>query len=228
MEKYRILIVEDEPELADMVAELLDGYGYAAECVGSAGEAYDVLSKKAFHLVILDVGLPDSDGFEVCREIRRVSNLPIIFSSAKTGESDRVKGLDIGGDDYIPKPFSMKELLSRVNAGIRRTYGYSQADMTVTFGDVSVDIPARKVTKNGIDIPLSLREFDLLACLCRQKNVAVTKEKLLEQVWGIFNTSDPSTLTVHIRWLREKLEDDPQVPKYIKTVYKVGYILEDK
>ena len=126
----------------------------------------------------------------------------------------------------MPKPYSMKELLSRVNALIRRTYGFSSEEKIVNFGNISVNITARSVTKKGNPVPLSLREFDLIAYLCEHKNSAIPKEKLLSEVWGAFSTVETSTLTVHIRWLREKLEDEPAKPHYIKTVYKVGYMLE--
>ena len=133
---------------------------------------------------------------------------------------------DIGGDDYLSKPYSMKELLAHVNALIRRTYGFSQQEQVVTFGNVTVNLTARSVTKNGVSVSLSLREFDLLAYLCRHPNTAIPKDTLLSEVWGAFSAVEPSTLAVHIRWLREKLEDNPAVPQYIKTVYRVGYLLE--
>ena len=120
----------------------------------------------------------------------------------------------------------MQEMLSRVNALIRRTYGFSQKESVVKFGNVQVNLSSRTVTKNGNPVPLSLREFDLLSYLCQHKNVAVEKEKLIAEVWGAFSTVEPSTLTVHIRWLREKLEDNPASPEYIKTKHRVGYILE--
>ncbi len=155
--------------------------------------------------------------------MRRIT--PIIFASARTSETDRITGFDIGGDDYLPKPYSMKELLSRVNALIRRSYSMGEGEKTVSFGDVKVNITSRKVTKNGSAVSLSLREFDLLSYLCLNMNKAISKEKLLSEVWGAFSVSEPSTLAVHIRWLREKLEDDPSRPRFIKTVYKTGYIL---
>ena len=157
-----------------------------------------------------------------------MSQIPVIFASARTSESDRITGFDIGGDDYLPKPYSMKELLSRVNALIRRTYGFSEQERIVAFGNISVNITARSVTKDGAPVSLSLREFDLLAYLCENKNTAIPKDKLIAEVWGAFSEVEPSTLTVHIRWLREKLEADPANPQFIKTVYKVGYILEVK
>ena len=129
-------------------------------------------------------------------------------------------------DDYLTKPYTMKELLVHVQALLRRTYGFSTEEKIVTFGDISVNITARSVTKKGEPVALSLREFDLLAFLCEHKNEAMPKDKILTSVWGAFMTSEASTLTVHIRWLREKLEEDPADPKFIKTVYKVGYMLE--
>ena len=152
--------------------------------------------------------------------------MPVIFASARTSEDDRITGLDLGGDDYLPKPYSMKELLSRVNALIRRTYEFMEQDNIVQFGDVVVNISSRTVQKQGDIISLSLKEFDLLACLCQHRNHAVPKEKIINEVWGDFSIAEPSTLTVHIRWLREKIENDPANPQYIKTVYKVGYMLE--
>ena len=151
---------------------------------------------------------------------------PVIFASARVSETDRITGFDIGGDDYLPKPYSMQEMLSRVNALIRRTYGFSKQESVVKFGNVEVNLTARTATKNGNPVALSLREFDLLSYLCQHKNVAIEKETLISEVWGAFSTVEPSTLTVHIRWLREKLEDNPAKPEYIKTKHRVGYILE--
>jgi two-component system response regulator VicR len=176
--------------------------------------------------VLLDVNLPDGTGFDVCRQLRSACSVPVIFASARTSEDDRVTGFDIGGDDYLPKPYSMRELLSRVNALLRRTFKNSTEEKIVTFGSVRVNITARTVEKGGKPVTLSLREFDLLAYLCENKNAAVSKEKIFAAVWGAFTEVEPSTLAVHIRWLREKLEDDPAEPKYIRTVRKVGYVLE--
>ena len=225
MEKKRILIVDDEKELSAIISEMLNGCGYCAECAESAEQAYELLSLKKYHMILLDINLPDSTGFEICKELRSVSQVPVIFASARTSEDDRITGFDIGGDDFIPKPYSMKELLSRINALMRRVYGRNED--VLTFGDVSVNTSARTVFKNGKKIELAQREFDLLVVLCRNKNTAITKERLLSEVWGAFSEVEPSTLTVHIRWLREKLEDDPASPEYIKTVWRLGYMLED-
>ena len=221
-----LLIIDDDADLSFVISDMLEGYGYQVTCAESAEEAFSLLENKSFALILLDINLPDSTGFEICRELRRVSTVPIIFASARTSENDRISGFDIGGDDYLPKPYSMKELLSRVNALMRRTYGYADKETVVSFGSVRVNITSRTVTKNGEAVSLSLKEFDLLSCLCSHMGTALSKERLLSEVWGAFSAVEPSTLAVHIRWLREKLEDDPAQPRCIKTVYKVGYILE--
>lgn len=223
--KRNLLIVDDDEDLSYIISDMLEGYGYRVSVAGSGKEAFDLLSEQTFHLILLDINLPGSTGFELCRELREVSTVPVIFASARTSETDRIKGFDIGGDDYLPKPYSMKELLSRVNALIRRTYGFRE-EKELSFGDITVNMTARTVKKGGEALSLSLKEFDLLACLCEHKNQAISKEKLIAEVWGAFTMVEPSTLTVHIRWLREKIEEDPAKPRYIKTVFKVGYMLE--
>lgn len=221
-----ILIIDDDEDLSFIISEMLESYGYKVTCAPDSRKAFELLEENTYLLILLDINLPDTTGFEICKELRRISTVPVIFASARSSETDRITGFDIGGDDYLPKPYSMKELLSRVNALIRRTYGFSEEEKIVTFGNVSVNVTARTVTRNGVAVSLSLREFDLLAYLCEHKNTAVPKEKLLSEVWGAFSTVEPSTLTVHIRWLREKLEEEPAKPQFIKTVFKVGYMLE--
>lgn len=221
-----ILIVDDDEDLSFIISEMLESYGYEVSHAENASAAFNMLSENKYHLVLLDINLPETTGFEICKELRKVSSVPVIFASARTSETDRITGFDIGGDDYLPKPYSMQELLARVNALIRRTYGFTEDEKIVTFGDINVNITSRTVTKGEQTISLSLREFDLLAYLCEHKNTAIAKDKLLSEVWSAFSIVEPSTLTVHIRWLREKLEDDPAKPKYIKTVFKVGYMLE--
>ena len=222
----RILIVDDDVALSDIIKEMLENYEYEVDQAYNVEEAFDRLTDGKFDLVLLDINLPDGEGFEVCQELRKVSTVPVIFASARTSLNDRVSGFEMGGDDYLPKPYSMKELLVRVNALIRRTYGFGEKEEIVTFGDVEVDLTSRSVKKAGKVLTLSLKEFDLLAYLCRNKGTAIEKDKLISEVWGAFSEVDASTLTVHIRWLREKLEDNPSRPEYIKTVFKVGYILE--
>lgn len=222
----QILIIDDDEDLSFIISDMLEDYGYQVTCAKTSEQAFELLTENTYHLILLDINLPDSTGFEICKELRRVSTVPVIFASARTSETDRITGFDIGGDDYLPKPYSMKELLSRVNALIRRTYGFHEEEKIVQFGGVTVNITARTVIRNGEPVSLSLREFDLLAYLCEYKNTAIPKERLMSEVWGAFSNAEPSTLTVHIRWLREKLEENPAKPEYIKTVFKVGYMLE--
>lgn len=222
----KILIIDDDHTLSELIKEMLESYGYIVTHVSKAYDAYDLLSNNTYHLILLDINLPDQTGFEICKEIRNVSQTPIIFASARVGENDRITGFDLGADDYIPKPYSLKELLARINAIIRRVYNDKNEVKIVKFYDIVVNISERKVFKNNNEISLSLKEFDLLKCLCEHINTPMEKDILIRDVWGAFSIVDPSTLTVHIRWLREKLEDNPADPKFIKTVYKIGYMLE--
>lgn len=224
--KKNILIIDDDADLSFVITDMLESYGYNVTSAENAEQSFQLLGSMSFDLILLDINLPDSTGFEICKELRRVSNVPVIFASARTSESDRITGFDIGGDDYLPKPYSMAELFSRIKALLRRAYPDADEKKIISFGNVNVDINSRSVTRNGSPVSLSLKEFDLLAYLCENIGTAVTKDNLLSAVWGAFSDVEPSTLTVHIRWLREKLEDDPASPRYIKTVYKVGYMLE--
>ena len=163
--KRNILIIDDDSDLSLIITDMLESYGFGVTSAENSDEAFILLEKNKFDLILLDINLPGTTGFEICRELRRVSTVPVIFASARTSETDRITGFDIGGDDYLPKPYSMKELLSRVNALLRRTYGFSSEEKIVRFGNVSVNITSRSVTKDGDPVSLSLREFDLLAYL---------------------------------------------------------------
>ena len=224
--KREILLVDDERELSAIISKMLEGCGYSVTCTDCASGAFNLLAAKRFDLLILDINLPDADGFEICRNLREVSEVPVIFASARTAEDDKVNALEIGGDDYMEKPFSLKELLARVNALIRRTYGLQQSQDVWRFGEVEIHPASRQVSKRGNPVSLAQREFDLLVYLYQNRNHAIPKEKILAAVWGAFSEVEPSTLTVHIRWLREKLEDDPAHPQYIKTIWRLGYMLE--
>lgn len=226
MSKKHILIIDDDEDLSFIITDMLENYGYQVTSAKTSKQVFGLLAEHTYHLILLDINLPDSTGFEICKELRRVSTVPVIFASARTSENDRITGFDLGGDDYLPKPYSMKELLSRINALMRRTYDFNKEEKITHFGNITVNLTARTVIRCEEALSLSLREFDLLAYLCDHKNTAIPKEKLISEVWGAFSSVEPSTLTVHIRWLREKLEKDPARPEYIKTVYKVGYMLE--
>jgi len=222
-----ILIIDDDVELADITADMLQAYGYQSMIAHNAEEAYSLLSNYKYHLILLDINLPTESGFELCKELRKVSTVPVIFASARTSEDDRITGFDIGGDDYLPKPYSLKELLSRINALYRRTYGFSEEDKIYEIGELKINAFARTIEKSGQPVSLSLKEFDLLCYLAEHKNKVISKEKLLSEVWGVYSDVELSTVAVHIRWLREKLEEDPSNPCYIKTVWGIGYSLKE-
>ena len=221
---YKILIVDDDKDLSFIISETLKKYSFIPTAAYSAEMAYDLLEKNTYNIVILDINLPDSSGFEICKEIRMMSKVPIIFASARSSVTDKVDGLDMGGDFYLSKPYTLKELVATVNALVRRCYG--SEDRIIEFGNIKINIDSRTVYRNNQLIQLSLKEFDLLSYMAQNQNKALKKETLLSEVWGTFSTVELQTLTVHIRWLREKLEDDPANPKYIKTVRSVGYMLE--
>lgn len=224
MEK-KILLVDDDRDLAEIIRDMLKTYGYEVKIVESCEETFEILKKEQFSLMILDINLPDGTGFEVLKELRSVSKVPVIFASARTSEDDKITGLEMGGDDYLAKPYSLKELIARVNALMRRTYGTEKRESIYEFGSVRVDIGMRKVERGGKEVKLALKEFDVLAYLCRHKNQVVKKEELLHEVWGAFSEAEIATVAVHIRWLREKLEDNAAEPKWIKTIWGVGYCL---
>lgn len=224
----KILIVDDDKDLSMIVQDMLEDYGYQTNLALSADEAYEKMAADSYHLILLDINLPESSGFEVCKELRRISTIPIIFASARTSEDDKVTGLDMGADDYLAKPYSLKELLSRINSLIRRTYGFKEEGTTYYLGEnkeINIFTVSRSVTRKGKEISLSLKEFDLLLCLASHMNESVSKEILLQEVWGTFSEVELSTVAVHIRWLREKLEEEPSNPKMIKTVWGIGYML---
>ncbi len=232
MNKYKILIVDDDTDLSMLIMDMLEDNGYIATNVTSLDATYEVLEKEQFHLILLDINLPDGTGFELCQELRRVSNVPVIFASARTSEDDKITGLDMGGDDYIPKPYSIKELMSRINALLRRTYGSKEQGEKYSLkagkdNEIVIDTASKSVARNNVPVNLSLREYDLLLYMAQRKRQALHKDKVISDVWGAFSDVEPSTLTVHIRWLREKLENNPSEPVFLKTVRKVGYMLEE-
>lgn len=220
-----ILIIDDDNDLAEITSDMLKNYGYQVTIAHDGEEAYLLLSNARYSMILLDINLPRETGFEICKELRKVSTIPIIFASARTGENDRITGLDIGGDDYLPKPYSLKELLSRVNALYRRTYGFGEEERIYRVGNLEIKPTARMVLRDGEQVSLSLKEFDLLLYLAEHINEAIAKEKLLREVWGTYSEVELTTVAVHIRWLREKLEKDPSNPVYIKTVWGIGYSL---
>ncbi len=232
MENKKILIVDDDKELSMLIVDMLSDKGHETTIAESLEQAYEILEKEQFHLILLDINLPDGTGFEFCKELRRVSTVPVIFASARTSEDDKIVGLDMGGDDYIAKPYSLKELMSRINSLLRRTYGFENTGDRIILmagknNEINIDTSTRTVTRQGQVVNLSLREYDLLHYMAERKGQALSKDKLISDVWGAFSVVETSTLTVHIRWLREKLEYNPSEPSFIKTVWGVGYMLQE-
>lgn len=228
MNTAQILIVEDEPSIAEVASLYLRRAGYQVTLADNGQVALDLLEESIPDLVVLDLMLPGVDGLSVTRWIRNRSDVPIIMLTARREESDRIAGLEMGADDYVVKPFSPQELVSRVRAVLRRTHGPAEvkSDPGLKFKDISIDPSTRLTTVNGIEISLTAKEFELLWYLARHPRQVFTRVQLLEQIWGISQYIDPSTVTVHIRRLREKIEEDPSKPEHLQTVWGVGYKFE--
>lgn len=227
MSIQEILIVEDEPSIAEVVMLYLNRAGYHAQVARDGDAGVKLLEKRLPDLLILDVMLPGVDGFSILRWLRERSDLPVIFITARREEIDRIAGLELGADDYVVKPFSPQELVSRVRAVLRRLQRQDpDAEKALTYGDLTIDPQTRLVTLAGREIPLTAREFDLLWLLaCRPRQV-FTRDQLLERVWGGAEYIDPGTVTVHLRRLREKIEKDASQPERLVTVWGVGYKFE--
>jgi two-component system, OmpR family, response regulator len=226
----RILLVDDEHSVQTLLAYPLRKDGYEVVSALDGREALDRFAEQRFDLVVLDIMLPKLDGIEVCRRLRSRSQVPIIMLTAKDDEIDKVLGLEMGADDYITKPFSVREFRSRVRATLRRAEmlgGRPGAGEPVVAGDLRIDFERRVVSMRGEQPRLTYVEFELLAALARSPGRVHTREILLEQVWGDSAYRDPRTIDVHIRHLREKLERDPRSPEYLFTVRGVGYRFRD-
>jgi DNA-binding response OmpR family regulator len=221
----RVLVVEDDATVAEVVVRYLEREGFQVESVGDGREALERAGRFLPDLVVLDLMLPGLDGLEVCRRLRAVAPIPVIMLTARGEESDRVLGLELGADDYVAKPFSPRELTARVKSVLRRAQGpLAPVDVNGVhaMGDLEIDLGAREVRRGGEPVTLTAREFELLAFLVRHPRRVFRREELLEYVWG-YTYGDTSTVTVHIRRLREKIEPEPSEPKNIQTVWGVGY-----
>jgi len=218
-----ILLVEDERSIAEPLAEALSRDGFDTEFAGTAAEALE-LAKRDPDLVLLDVMLPDGSGFDVCRELRRDSRVPIIMLTARGEEPDRIVGLELGADDYVVKPFSAREVVARIRAVLRRTESTEPADESVrAVGEVRLDPARREATFRGDPLELSRKEFDLLHLLMSNAGSVVTRERLIDEVWDTNWFGSTKTLDVHISGIRRKLGDDPSDPRYVHTVRGVGF-----
>lgn len=229
--KRKVMVIDDDRDLAFLVQDLLTDSGYEVLLAYDMEDAYNKLADQKVDVILLDINLPDGLGFELCEGLRKISNVPVIFASARTSEDDKVRGLDIGGDDYIEKPFSLKELLSRINSLVRRSYGNCKNNPIMEYGisetiTLTVDSLRRTVMRNGRLISLSPREYELLLYFIQHEGIALSKEQLIHEVWGMYSEVEPATHAVHVRWLREKLEEEPSNPSFLKTVWGKGYLCE--
>ena len=223
----RVLVVDDEEMVTEVVGRYLEREGYEVSLARDGGQALEVARSWAPDLIVLDLMLPVVNGLEVCRELRKDTPVPIIMLTARGEETDRVVGLEMGADDYVSKPFSPRELVARVKAVLRRAAGPA-APTSGTFrsGTLTVNPQTREVTEGQRKVALTAKEFDLLYFLASHPNQVFTREQLMNQVWDYTYAADYSTVTVHVRRLREKVEADPVRPRFLKTVWGVGYKFE--
>ncbi|NMC15458.1 MAG: response regulator transcription factor [Chloroflexi bacterium] len=232
----KILVVDDEISLQETLAYNLTREGYQVEVAGDGNQALHLARTSKPDLVILDVMLPGLDGFEVCRILRQEANIPVLMLTARDDEIDRVVGLEVGADDYLAKPFSMRELIARVKALLRRVRLIREDIVTekqeaeqpklITFYNLVIDLTRREVKLDGKVLPLKPKEYELLLFMGQQKGRVLTRELILERVWGWGFVGDSRTVDVHIRWLREKIEPNPEMPQRIITVRGAGYRFE--
>ena len=228
MSMIQIAVVEDEPSIREVVSLYLKRAGYLVAGYADGLDALDALTRQTPDLVIMDVMLPGMDGLALLRILRDRSNVPIILLTSRREEVDRISGLEMGADDYVVKPFSPQELVSRVRAVLRRTRSTPETDTenAIAFDDLSIDPKTRLVLLAGKEVPLTVKEFDMLYHLARHPRQVFTREQLLESIWGMSEFIDPGTVTVHIRRLREKIEKDASTPTHLVTVWGVGYKFE--
>lgn len=226
----KILVVDDEPSIVKSIQYSLEKEGYAVATAHDGQQAIEVARREKPNLVILDVMLPSLDGYEVCRQIRQEMPVPIIMLTAKGEEIDKVVGLEIGADEYVTKPFSLRELLARIKALLRLVARYQEAKAAqpdkIEIGDLVIDLTRHEVTLGGKVLNLTLKEYELLKLMALNANKVLSREFLIEQVWGYDFTGEGRTVDVHIHWLREKIEKDPNNPMRIQTVRGVGYRFE--
>ncbi len=224
----RILFVEDEPSISDPFSKALAREGFEPVVARTGHEALGLADRSEFDLVLLDLNLPDTDGRDVARELRRRGDTPIVMLTARGTEMDRIVGLEIGADDYVVKPFSGAEVIARIRAVLRRSKrsavgGDSAPSEPVVIGGLSVDFQARRVTVDGAEVELSRKEFDLLGELVRNAGRVVTREDLMDRVWDENWFGSTKTLDTHVGWVRRKLGDDTAAPRYLHTVRGVGF-----
>jgi DNA-binding response OmpR family regulator len=222
-----ILVVDDEPTQREMLAEALEAEGFTIVTAADGRAALLKFRESKPDLVLLDLMLPELSGIEVCRIIRAESGVPILMLTAKDSELDKVVGLELGADDYVTKPFSLRELIARVRAQFRRTEQQAVAGGTpalVDVGAVQVDLAGHRLLRNGVTVPLKPKAFELLAFLVRNPGQVFTRDQLLEHVWGYDYAGETRTVDVHVHWLRSRIEADPANPEFLHTVRGTGYV----
>ena len=217
-----ILIVEDNKELADLLCDFLRAENYTVSVAETGEKALSLYERYGARLLVLDIMLPGIDGFAVCKKIREESNTPILIVSAKTDKENKLNGLTIGADDYIEKPYDIDIMLAKIDGIFRRRYALDE----IIDGDIRINRLSRTAFKDGVQLEMTAKEFDLLLLMIENKGRALRKEYIFRQVWGSDSFSEQQTLTVHIKWLRQKIEDDPRNPKRILTIWGVGYKYE--
>jgi DNA-binding response OmpR family regulator len=220
-----VLVVDDEPIVREVVVRYLAREGHETLEAADGHAARDAIERAELDLVVLDVMLPGTDGLELCRWIRARSELPVIMLTARGEEADRIVGLELGADDYVTKPFSPRELAARVRSVLRRAGPDRRAEERLAFGDIELERATREVRKGGDEVRLTVKEFDLLWFLASHPRRVFSRDQLMASVWGYTAALDTGTVTVHVRRLREKVEDDPSEPKYLETVWGIGYRL---
>lgn len=222
--RYDCLIVDDETVLAETTAEYFTMFDVKSAYVTSAADCYEFLQNHEVSLILLDINLGDASGFDLCRTLRETTQIPILFISARSSESDILIALNIGGDDYIQKPYTLSILLAKVKAVLKRSKIVESKDVA-EFGNFAIDYDLCRLSVEGVPVKLKTMEYKLLCYLIKHKNKVVTKNELFANVWGDSFTGD-GTLNVHIRHLREKIERNPKEPEFIKTVWGTGYVFE--
>lgn len=225
MTNKKVLIVDDEEHIRELIKFNLKKEGYDTAVAVNGTEALKIIKESKFDLILLDLMLPEIDGLEVCKEIRRneeTADIPVMMITAKGEEFDKVLGLELGADDYITKPFSIRELMARIKALLRRSNVKKEENIT-KFGEIVVNFQTREVTKESKNVELTLKEFELLKLLIKNKGNILTRELLLDKIWGYEYIGETRTVDVHIRHLRKKIESDDKNPQYIQTIRGVGY-----
>ncbi|MBU5590914.1 response regulator transcription factor [Clostridium sp. MSJ-4] len=225
MSEEKILVVDDEEHIVELLKFNLEKSGYKVVIAMDGNAAIEIAKNELPKLILLDLMLPGKDGYDVCKEIRKdniTAHIPIIMLTAKGEELDKILGLELGADDYITKPFSVRELIARVKAVLRRMNG-QPIDISYNFGNINIDFQKHEISKNSKKVDLTLKEFELLEILIKNKGKVLTREVLLDKIWGYEYIGETRTVDVHIRHLRQKIEDDDKNPRHIETIRGIGY-----